>query len=147
MDRKFSVAELPINAPPAVAHRRQMLTQVWLPVIASVVIVLAVAILAIVGTVQGSSQINQLGNVSAIYLIIPVLIMGFATLALTGLIVYGLAKLLKKIPLWMLILQMRAGQVATLTRRGANTVVSPIMAVNAFIARVQAFWKKIFNKG
>ncbi len=72
--RKISVAELHINTSPAADHRRQMVLQVWLPLIASIVIVLALAILAIVGTVQGSPQIKQWGNISAIYLIIPVLI-------------------------------------------------------------------------
>ena len=147
MNRKLSVAELPVNASPAADHRRQMIWQVWVPIIASTVIVLAIAILAIVGTVQGNSLINHLGNIAAIYLIIPVLITGLIVLALNGGIIYGLAKLLKKVPLWMFILRMRAGQLAVVTRRGANTVVQPIMKVNTFNARVRALWKKIFNKG
>lgn len=147
MERKLSVAELPINTSPVAGHRRQMVWQVWFPIIASTIIVLAIAIWAIVGTVQGSSQINQWGNVSAIYLIIPVLITGFVILALTGAVIFGLSKLLKKMPLWMFILRMRAGQLAVVIRRGANAAVKPIMAVNAFNARVRALWKKIFNKG
>ena len=147
MDRKLSVAELPINTSPAAQHRRQMIWQVWVPIIASIIIVLAVAILAIVGTVQGSSLINQWGNISAIYCIIPILVTGLVLLALNGGIIYGLGKLYKKMPLWMFIVRMRAAQMAVLVRRASNSAVQPVMAVNSFDARVRAFWKKIFNKG
>jgi hypothetical protein len=147
MDRKLSVAELPINTSPAAEHRRQMIWQVWVPMIASTVIVLAVAVLAIVGTVQGSSQINHWGNISAIYLIIPILITGLVILALNAGIIFGLGKLYKKMPLWMFILHMRAAQMSVLVRRGSDAVVQPIMSVNSSAARVRALWKKIFNKG
>jgi hypothetical protein len=147
MDRKLSVAELPINTSPAAEHRRQMIWQVWVPMIASTVIVLAVAVLAIVGTVQGSSQINHWGNISAIYLIIPILITGLVILALNAGVIFGLGKLYKKMPLWMFILRMRAAQMSVLVLRGSDAVVQPIMSVNSSAARVRALWKKIFNKG
>jgi hypothetical protein len=147
MDRKLSVAELPIKASPADQHRRQMIWQVWVPLIASIVIVLAVAILAIVGTVQGSSQVNHWGNISAIYLMIPNLFLNLVGVAILGAMIYGLSKLLQKMPLWMFIVRMRAAQMVVLVRRGADAVVQPVMAVNSFDARVRAFWKKIFNKG
>jgi hypothetical protein len=147
MDQKLSVAELPINTSPAAAHRRQMIRQVWIPIIASIIIVLAVVILAIIGTVQGSSLINQWGNISAIYLIIPILFTGLVLLALNAAIIYGLGKLYKKMPLWLFIARMRTAQVAVMVRRGSNAAVQPVMKVHMFNARVRALWKKIFNKG
>ena len=147
MDRKLSVAELPINTSPAAQHRRQMIWQVWVPLIASIVVVLAIAILAVVGTVQGSSEINRWGNISAIYLMIPNVFVNLVVVALLGAVIYGLSKLYKKMPLWMFIARMRAAQMAVLARRGADALVQPVIAVNSYDARVRAFWKKIFNKG
>ena len=147
MDRKLSIAELPIKTSPADQHRRQMIWQIWVPIIASIVIVLAIAVLAIVGTVQGSSQVNHWGNISAIYLMIPNLFLNLIGVAILAGIIYGLSKLYQKMPLWMFIVRMRAAQMVVLVRRGADAVVQPVMAVNSYEARVRALWKKIFNKG
>lgn len=115
--------------------------------IATLIVVLAIAVLAVIGTVQQSDQVNQWGNISAIYLIVPVLITGLVGLALTALMIFGLSKLLKKVPLWMFLLRMRASQMSVIVRRGADSAVAPVMAVNTFNARVRALWKRYFKKG
>ena len=147
MDRKLTVADLPINSVPAAEHRRQMVRQVWIPMIASIIVVLAIAVLAVVGTVRESDQVNQWGNISAIYLIVPVLITSLVFLAITALMIFGLSKLLKKVPFWMFNLRMRTSQMSVIVRRGADSAVAPIMAVNASNARVRALWKRYFKKG
>jgi hypothetical protein len=145
MERKLSVVELPVNNAPQAEHRRQMIWQVWVPVIASTVIVLAAAIWAIVGTVQGSPTVNHLGNISAVWVILPVLMAGILLLGVTVAIIYGLSKLLGKMPGWMFIARVKVANLALAIRRAADSATEPVMKVNTNEARVRAFWNKVFK--
>jgi hypothetical protein len=91
MNEKLTVVELPINASPVADHRRQMLWQVWLPLGISIFIVLALIILTIVGAAQDSPQISRWGNISAIMVIIPVLLVGTLLLVIVLALVYGMS--------------------------------------------------------
>jgi hypothetical protein len=145
MERKLSVVELPVNTSPEADHRRQMIWQVWVPVIASAVIVLAVAIWAIVGTIQGSSAVNHWGNISAVWVIMPVLFAGILLLGVTVAIIYGLSKLLNKMPGWMITARTKVASLAVSVRRAADSATQPVMTVNANTARLRAFWNKVFK--
>ena len=143
MRDKLSVAELPINASPAADHRRQMLMQVWLPLGVSIAVVLALVILAIVGAVRGSPQVERFGNLSAVLIIIPVMFTGVLVLAIVGGLAYGVTKLLGKMPNWMLRAQLFMIHLSLSIRRAANAAAKPVIATNTFSARVRAFWRKV----
>lgn len=145
MERKVSVAELPIHASPVEMHRRQMLRQVWLPLIISIIIVLAVMIIATVGTIQGSTQINRWGNISAILIILPILLAGLIFLALIGAGIYGLRKALQVMPEFFTNLQIRAAIIALGIRRAADSSTKPIFAVNNFTVSVKTVWNRVFR--
>lgn len=135
-----------IKASPVETHRRQMVRQVWIPLIATLVIVLALVILAVIGTVQGSDQVNRWGNISALIVIIPLMIQGLLLLALYGGIAFGLYKLLKKMPGWMLRLQLLMLRVSLTVRRVADSTTRPVFAVNTFEARATTLWDRIFRR-
>jgi hypothetical protein len=137
---------LPPNPPkttlPADDHRRQMLWQVWVPILASVLCVLSVALLVIAGAAAGSSQIERLANISAVIVIIPQLIIGVLIFAIVGGSAYGMFMLLKRMPLWMLQTQLFVLQLALIIRKIADALVKPIISVHTFSARVSALWRK-----
>jgi hypothetical protein len=151
MESKTSVSSspktpAPVGVHPSVMHRRQMLRQVWLPLAGSLIVFLALVILTIVGAAQGSPLIEKLGNVSAIYVIIPVLGAGMVVLALLGGSVYGMRKLLGVMPRWMTKAQSVVASVAEKIQKGADAVTRPIFAANTFAARVRAFRNQIFHR-
>jgi len=135
----------PVQVPPSVAHRRQMNRQVWLPLILTGIVVLALMVLTVVGAVQGSSEVNRWGNISAVLIIIPVLVSSLLTLAILGAADYGLAKLLKNVPGWMLKAQLFMIQFSLAIRRAADATVKPIFTVNTFSTRTGTLWDKIFH--
>jgi hypothetical protein len=145
MERKLSVAELPINASPAAMHHRQMFRQVWLPLIASIVILLVLVILTLIGAVQESPLIEKWGNFSAIYIIIPVLFSGLLLLALLAGSIYGMRKLLRALPGWMWIAQMHIASLAVMIRRAADATTRPVFAAHLSSARARALWKQFFH--
>jgi hypothetical protein len=146
MRDNISPAKLPKYASPVNQHRKQMVWQVWVPLGVTLAIVLALAVLSIVGAVQGSPQVNHWGNISAILVILPVLFFGLIFMAIFGGGAYGLSKLLKKMPGWMLKVQLVMIQVAHTTRRAADTATKPVLAVNTFTTSVGTLWEKIFGK-
>ena len=140
------IIEHPIHASPVVEHRRQMFKQVWLPLIASIILFLALVILTIVGAAQGSPQIERWGNLSAVMIILPVLFVGLITLIILGAADYGLSRLLKRIPEWMLKAQLFMIQLALSVRRAADAATKPIFAVNTFSTRASTLWDRIFRR-
>lgn len=134
-----------INASPVEVHRRQMVRQVWIPLIAAIVVVLVLTILAIIGTIQGSDQVNRWGNISALIVIIPLMIQGLVLLAIYGGIAFGLYKLLQKMPGWMLRAQLFMLRVSLSVRRVADTTTKPVFAVNTFQARATTLWDRVFR--
>lgn len=130
---------------PSAAHRKQMIWQVWVPLGASLLIVLTLMVLTVVGAFQKSDQIERWGNLSAVWVIIPVLLVGFIFIAITLGCVFGMSKLLAKMHGWMLNLQLFALRVALVTRKFANAIVQPVMKTNTTGTRVKTLWKKVFG--
>jgi hypothetical protein len=135
-----------VNASPVEIHRRQMARQVWLPIILTLVVVLALTILAIVGTVQGSSQVNRWGNISAVLVIIPVMVWGVVLLVIFGGLAYLVRKMVKKMPGWMLSLQLLLVKLSQIVRRFADAVTRPIFTVNLTKTRAAAFKNWLLGK-
>jgi len=146
MRDKLSVAELPINASPEALHRQQMLKQVWVPIIIAMVIVAALMILTIVGAVQANPQVEHWGGISAILIIIPLLLTLLVFLAITGASVYGINKLLKKMPGWMHKLQVFMENLSIKVRRAADASTQPVIKVNMFTTRTKTLWNRLFHR-
>jgi hypothetical protein len=123
-----------------------MLWQVWAPLTASMIIVLALAVLSVVGAAQGSSQVERWGNLSAVWVILPVLVSGVLILGLVGGSAYGVYWLLKKMPGWLLKAQLFMLRLALTTRRAADKATTPVFAVNTFSTRASTLWSKIFHR-
>ncbi len=128
---------------PSTAHRRQMIWQVWFPLVASIIIVLALAILAIYGATVGSPNVERWGSISAVIVIVPWLIIGLVLMAIVGGIAFGVHWLLNKMPGWMLKLQMLMLRLALILRRVSDAATKPVVGASTFSARVSALWRKL----
>lgn len=146
MRENISTHERSIQGSPVELHRRQMIRQVWLPLGVSIIVVLALMILATIGTVQGNSEVNRWGNISAVFIILPVLFFGLLLLGILGGADYGMARLLKNVPGWMLRAQLFMIHLSLTIRHAADSTTVPIFKVNTFSTRVTTLWDKIFNR-
>lgn len=145
MDQKTRVSQPVRRTSPLQEHRRQMVWKVWVPLAASIVIVLALMVLTILGAVNRSPAIDKWGAISAIYVIIPVLIVGLLILGLIGGMIFLLSRLLKNMPRWAVTLHMIFIRIALLTRRAADAVVKPVVSVNKAGAGTRALWRHYFK--
>jgi len=124
-------------------HKRQMLLQVWLPLAFGTALVLAVCILAVLGTVYRNPEINRWGSISAIYLLIPNLILTLIPIALLVLAIYGMSKLLAKMPAWMFAVQALFARIYAVVRQAADKLAAPVLAAGGFSEGLKAARRKI----
>ena len=127
----------------AARHRKQVGYQIWLPLIVGILIALALAALAIVGTVQGSSEVNRLGNISAVFLLIPSLITNLITLTVLIVIIKGVSVLYRKFPGWFALLLGVLKIIRSYTRAIADKIVAPVISVNSVSAVIKTVRKKV----
>lgn len=136
----------PIPATPEeriVEHHRQMLLQVWIPLAAGVILILAVAVLTVLGAVYGSSQIERWGNLSAVYIMLPTLISSLITIVLLIFMIKGLTVLIKKLPGWMYVAQVFFARIYALVYQAANRAAAPIISVGGIVEGLKTARKKI----
>jgi len=131
---------------PAEEHRAQMIWQVWVPLGSGILIFLVLAGLSVAGAVVQSPQIERWGNLSAVWVFLPVLLTGLIVFVIVGACVYGMSRLLQKMPEWMLKLQLLMVRFSLMVRRASNASTSPVFMVQGFNARTNSFWQQIFGK-
>ena len=146
MRENVSVPKVPFTTTPTRAHRRQMLLQVWLPLIVTFIVVIAIAILSVIGAVQGSSQIDRWGSIAAIWVIIPVLMWGIILMAIVGGLAFGVTFLLRKMPGWMLKVQLLSLRIALMVRRASDAATKPVVKANTLSARATTLWDRLFHR-
>jgi len=124
-------------------HKRQMLVQVWLPLILGTLLVLAVAVLTVIGALNGSSQVERWGNLSVIYILIPTLISSLITIALLAALIRGLSRLNKNLPGWMYQLQAIFARIYALVYQAANRAAAPVVSIGGIVEGLKAARNKI----
>jgi hypothetical protein len=122
-------------------HRRQVWWQVLFPILLFGAIIAAVAVLAAWGT-NSNAQVAQWGNISAVFLILPVLALLLVGSVILGLIIYGMTRLLKVLPSYLRLVQLFIERVGEFFRKIADTTAKPVIATNSAWAGV----RKIFSR-
>jgi hypothetical protein len=130
----------------AARHRRQVQLHILLPLVFSILLVLAVAGLAIAGTVNRSSEVNRWGNISAVLLLIPNLLTSLLSIGLLLLIVRGVNALYRKIPGWLVIVLGLLRKIHAYVRSFADKIATPVVSINSTGAGFKAARKGIFRQ-
>jgi hypothetical protein len=122
-------------------HRKQTFWQIWVPLCLSILAVLFLAVLASVSA--GTTAVTEFSHLSTIYLVTPVLIVGFVFLAIVGLVIYGLTKLLDILPVYTRMVQGFFRQAAVIVRIWSDKLVKPILATRTWWAGFEAAMKHL----
>jgi hypothetical protein len=128
-------------------HKKQCFWQILIPVglAALLTLVMAVLIAQTPASTDLSVSVSQMADASLIYLVLPVLFFAvLATLFLLGLI-YLVARLLKILPAYTLLVQQYASLVAEQLTYYLNKVVAPLIAIKGIQAGVGAFFSSLFR--
>lgn len=120
-----------------------MLLQVWLPLAGGIILVLAVAVLTVLGAVYGNSQITRWGNFSTVYILIPTLVSSLITIVLLAFMIRGLTSVIKKLPGWMYQAQAFFARIYAFVYQTANRAAAPFVKVGGVIEGLKAARRKI----
>ena len=116
-------------------HRRQMFWQILFPVLLLTVVVIAVTVYLIVITANPASQVDtQWANISVIWLALPTILTCLIFMALTGGLVFLMAKLLGKMPGWMAVAQYYAARMAQMAESVGNKAAAPVIKTRGMLA-------------
>jgi hypothetical protein len=130
-----------IEIPKVINHQRQKAWQIWLPIGLFTALIVFIAVLVVIGTGKNMEFGTRWSSLSVIYLLIPILLMGIMLLAITFGIVYGLAKLLKIMPIYTWKVKTFVDQIMSSINHAADKSVQPILGIEGFFASA----KKLFE--
>jgi hypothetical protein len=123
-------------------HRREVMRQVYLPLIISVVFLCVIAGFLVVAGLGGSIDVSRLADVSLIWLIIPALIVTLVFLALTAGLTYGVIWLLIQLPPLTRRAQDFMARVNRAVRKGADKSAAPFIRGKGLAAS----WRALKNR-
>ncbi|HEY3345913.1 MAG TPA: hypothetical protein VGJ97_13345 [Anaerolineaceae bacterium] len=121
-------------------HQRQVLWQVFVPVILSAIVLIGLGVLV---TVSGSpEQVTRFSDISIIFLILPTLLTAFIFLALFAAIIFLLARLLKIIPPYSRLAQIYLNRLTGMLQKAADMAADPILSVESKYAGIKSIFQK-----
>ena len=121
-------------------HRRELAWQIILPVALTALLIVALIVLVNIATFNEGGDVARWAAVSTIWIIIPVMIAGLVFLALLGVIIYYLGKLLNITPTYTGMAQDYVYKAAGYIKRAADMAVKPVLYLDGLGASIKAFF-------
>ena len=118
-------------------HRKQRTTQIILPVVLTVLLCIGMVVLINIATFSWGGDVGRWAAISTIWISVPVCLMGFVFLALTGGMIYLMGRLLGVAPRYTGRAQNFVHRLGIRIRRAADLAVRPIISVNGFGATIK----------
>ena len=123
-------------------HRRQMWTQILLPILLTVLVFIAVIVLTSIATFRNNGDVARWAAISTIWLVLPVMITGLILLAILLAIIYLLARLIGVIPPYSDQAQRFVFQIEGYVKRGTEMILRPVL----FVDLIKSQFKKIMGR-
>ena len=123
-------------------HRRQFWTQIFLPLILAVLLIITVAVFTGIATFGESADSPRWAAISTIWLVIPVMIFGLLFLAILVGLIYLLARALKISPPYTAKAQYYVNRATSAAKRFLDMATRPVL----FLEGIKASLKAIFER-
>ena len=131
----------PAEHPSYQLHRRQLWTQILIPILVVVLLLVALIVLISVATFREGGEVERWAAISTIWIVIPILAAGLVVFLLFVGLVYGMAKLLALIPPYSGYAQKVVWRIEGYVRRGADASIKPVLVVGEVFATI----KRVFG--
>ena len=123
-------------------HKRQTFWQITFPLIMTVLLILAVAVLVGFSAFGEESGSGRWAAISTIWLVIPMMIIALIFLVVIIAMVYGMAHLLKITPPYTGKAQYYVNKAADKIQTAADTLTKPVMLGGGVLASLKALFGK-----
>ena len=133
------------NRPSYQDHRRQFWTQIFLPMIVAVLLIIAVAVITGLTAFGANDRSPIWAAISTIWLVIPVMFFGLIFLVLLVSLVYLLARTLQILPPYTSKAQYYVDRGATEAKRFSDMAAKPVIFIEGIMASLKAIFGQISN--
>ena len=130
---------LPQDHPSYQLHRKQVWTQILLPILLAVLVFIAVIVLTSVATFRDNGDVSRWAAISTIWLVLPVMIAGLISLIILLAIIYLLARLISMIPPYSDQAQRFVYRIEGYVQRGTEMIVKPVLFVELIKSQIKKF--------
>ncbi len=124
-------------------HRKQRNTQIILPIILSVVVLVGLIVLISISTFNQGGDVGRWAAISTIWIVIPILVAGLITLFVLIGLIYLMARALQGLPYYTGIAQDYVYKARGYIIRGADMAAKPILALDGWLESIKAFFGRI----
>jgi heme/copper-type cytochrome/quinol oxidase subunit 2 len=121
-------------------HRKELAWQIILPIVLTVILFIALIVLINIATFRDSGDVGRWAAISTIWIVIPIMFAMLIFLALLGVIIYYLGKLLNITPTYTGLAQDYVYKAAGYIKRGTEMVVKPVLFLDGIGASIKAFF-------
>ena len=123
------------------SRRRTVFWQIWLPLFISIIIMLAIAVLIILNSIEDTPFSEKWASISVIYMSIPTILVAIIMLAILGVLIYGISELLKILPVYARQAQYYINRAASIVHKLANGSAQPFISIQGWIASIRAIFR------
>ena len=117
-------------------HRKQLVSQIILPVVISALFIVGLIVLVNVATFRDNGDVGRWAAISTIWIVIPIMVAGLIFLIILGGIVYLLKYLLNIAPVYTGQAQDFVYKIAGYIRRLADAIVKPVIVIDGVGASI-----------
>ena len=123
-------------------HRRELTTQIILPVALTTLLIIGVIVLVYSATFNSNGDVGRWAAISTIWIVIPIMIGMLIFLALIVGMIYLLARLLNITPTYTGLAQDYVHKAAIYIKRGADMAIKPVLWLDGIGASIKEFFGK-----
>ena len=124
-------------------HRKEVFWQISVPIVIGILILLVISFLS---TTMVADETSRWAAISSIWLIAPVMVLGFLSLVTFIAGIVAVAKLIQVLPYYSFRLQNGLMNVRTSLKRIADRSVEPVLRLSAFSAAAKKFSRRITRR-
>ena len=124
-------------------HRKQLTTQIVLPMVISTLVLIGVIVLISLATFKSDGDVGRWAAISTIWIVIPILLAGLIVLAILVGLIYLMARALGALPHYTSIAQDYVRIAQNYIIRCADMIAKPVIGLEGFIENVKAFFERI----
>jgi FtsH-binding integral membrane protein len=123
-------------------HRRQFWTQIFLPMILTVLLIIAMAVITGMAAFGANDNSPIWAAISTIWLVIPVMFFGLIFIVLLTGLVYLLARTLQVLPPYTSKAQYYVNRGASEAKRFSDMAARPVLYIEGIIASIKAIFRQ-----
>ncbi len=129
-----------------IRHTRQVIWQVRLPIVVTILLVLAAAVLIIVLPAEGRTSINQFASISTILVILPVLGFVIMLLGIVAGLIYVTSLVMKQVPVIGSKTQLISENLTHIAKTAADGIAKPLVWINSGFASLNRIFELLTGK-